>query len=118
MRVGPDELAAEPLAVGIDQQLVGIEAMAGFRLVGAVDAIAVELARLRVGQIAVPDVLGALRQRDALGLVAAGLVEQAELDLFGGRREQREVRAAAVPGGAERMRRACRDARAQTSGTR
>ena len=110
MRVGPGELAAEPLAVGIDQELVGIEAVSGFGIVGAVDAIAVELARLRVGQIAVPDVFGALRQRDAVDLVPPALVEQAKLDLLGGAGEQREVRAAAVPGRAERMRRARRDA--------
>ena len=106
MRVGPGELAAEPLAVGIDQQLVVIEAVPGLRIVGAVNAIAVELARLGVGQIDVPDVLGALRHRDAVDLVPPALVEQAKLDLLGGAGEQREVRAAPVPGGAERMRRA------------
>ena len=110
MRVGPGELAAEPLAIGVNQKLVRIEAVAGFGIVGPVHAIAVELAGLRVGQVAVPDILGALRQRDAVDLVPPGLVEQAQFDLLGGAGEQREVGAATVPGGAKRMRRAGRDA--------
>ena len=44
-------------------------------------AVTVELARGDVVEIAVPDVLGALRQRDALDLAPALAVEQAELDL-------------------------------------
>ena len=118
MRVGPGEMPAEPLAVGIDQQLVRIEAEAGFGLVRAMHPIAIELARLRVRQIAVPDVVGALRQGDALDLVAPGLVEQAQLDLLGACGEQREIRAAAVPGRAERMRQSRPTCAGQTSGTR
>ena len=105
MRIAPDQAAGEPLGIGIEQQLVRIEAVAVLRLVRPVHAVAVELARRDVGQIAVPDIVGALRQRDALELARALAVEQAELDLrrIGG--EQREVGAAAVPGRAERMRR-------------
>ena len=118
MRVGPGELAAEPLAVGIDQQLVGIETVPGLRIVGPVHAIAVELARLGVGQIDVPDVLGALRQRDAVDLVPPGLVEQAQLDLLGGAR--RTARSSCR--GRPRSRRAdaasLRRCAGQTSGTR
>ena len=118
MRVGPGELAAEPLAVGIDQQLVRIEAVPGLRIVGAVHAIAVELAGLRVGQIAVPDILGALRQRDALDLAPSGRIEQAELDLLGG--ASRTARSSCR--GRPRWRRADaaspRRSAGQTSGTR
>ena len=46
-----------------------------------------------------PDVLGALRQRDALQLAPALAVEQAKLHLLGIGGEQREVGAAPVPGG-------------------
>ena len=73
------------------------------RIVGAVDAIAVERAGPRVRQVAVPDLVGVFRQHDAVDLALARGVEQAELDLFGVRREQREVDALAVPGGAERI---------------
>src|SRR5262249_51185846 len=103
MRIGPDEMSSEPLAVGIDQQLVGIEAMAGVGLVGPVHAIAVELTGPDVGEIDVPHVLAALGHRYAPLLAPPGAVEQAELDLSGVRREQRKGGAAAVPGGAERI---------------
>ncbi len=63
MRIAPGELPAELLAVGVDQQLVGIEPMAGLGRVGAMHAIAVELAGRDVREIGVPDVVGALRQR-------------------------------------------------------
>jgi hypothetical protein len=39
-RVVPAQLAGERLGVGIDQQLVVVEAMAGVGLVGAVDPVA------------------------------------------------------------------------------
>jgi hypothetical protein len=42
--VVPDELSCETLAVRVDQKLVRIEAVARFRRVGAIHAIAVELA--------------------------------------------------------------------------
>ena len=41
MGVGPAEMAAKPFAVGVDQQLVRIEAVAGLRLIGPVHAVAV-----------------------------------------------------------------------------
>src|SRR6185437_7196462 len=72
----------------------------GYR-VGAVYAIAVELPGRDVVQIAMPDVFAAFGQLDALELATALVVEQAQLDLFRIRREQREIGAAAVPAGAE-----------------
>jgi hypothetical protein len=103
-RVVPLQGAMQPLGVGIDQQLVRVEAVAGLRLIGAVDAIAVEPARAQVGQIAVPDLVGELGQDDARGLAPVIVVEQAELDLLGIRRKQGEVGAGAVPGRAQRIR--------------
>ena len=79
----PLELADHLLGVGIEQQLVGIEAVAGRGLVGAVHAIAVDRARPRIGQVAVPDLVGVFGQCDALELALAAIVEQAELDLGG-----------------------------------
>ena len=58
-----------------------------------------------------PDLVGALAQLDALQLVAAAGVEQAQLDLLGVLGEQREVDALAVPGGAARIGPAGPDAR-------
>ena len=91
MRVAPCELAGELLAVGIDQQLVGIEPVAGLGFIGPVHAIAVELAGRDVREIDMPDVVGPLRHGDALGLAPSLAVEEAQLDLGGVGRKQREV---------------------------
>ena len=101
MRVAPDQPPRKPLGIGVEQQLVGVEAVAVLGLVGAMHAIAVELAGRDVVEIAVPDVLGALRQLDALEFAAALAVEQAQLDLLRVGGEQREIGAASVPACAE-----------------
>src|SRR5207245_2200816 len=59
--------------------------------------------RASIGEIAVPDEVGALAQLDALELAPSARVEQAELDARRVLREEREVDAGAVPGRAERM---------------
>ena len=91
------DVAVQRLGVGVDQQLVRVEAVAVLRVVGAVDAVAVELPGPHVGQIAVPDLVGVFGQRDAVGLAPALLVEEAQLDLGGIGGEQREIDAAAIP---------------------
>ena len=78
--------------------------MARLGRVGPVRAQPVELAGPQVGEVAVPDLVGELRQRDAVGLAPALGVEEAELDPGGVGREDRDVHAGAVPGGAERER--------------
>ena len=90
------------LRVRIDQQLRGVEAPPVSRVVRAVDAVAVPLPGPDAGQVAVPVERRPLVDVDAL--LAAVLVEQAELDALGVLREEREVRAAAVPVGPERER--------------
>ena len=68
------------------------------------DAIAVELPGAQLGQIPMPDVIGALAQHNPLDLTPAVRVEQTEFDLAGVFREQGEVDAVAIPGGAKRLR--------------
>src|SRR6188472_3804864 len=97
MRIAPYQTPRGSPRVGIDQQLVGVEAVAMLGFIWPVDAIAVELTRRDVVQIDVPDILGALRQFDAFEFAAALAVEQAELDLLGVGREQRKVGTPAVP---------------------
>ena len=80
--------------------------MARARVVGAMDAVAVELARADVRQIAVPDLIGVFGQHHPLELALAAGVEQAQLDLLGVGAEQREIHAPPVEGGAERIGRA------------
>ena len=108
-RVVPAQLAGVGAGVGVEQQLVRIEAVAGLGSVGTVGAQAVELARTQVGEVAVPDLVGELGQRDPLDLAPALGVEQAELDAAGVGGEDRDVHARSVPGGAERERQSGRD---------
>ena len=106
LRVGDLRGTDDGARVRVEEQLVRIEAMARVRLVRAVHAIAVELARAHLRQTAVPDEVGALAQREAAHLALAGLVEEAQLELLGVLRVDREIHSLAVPGRAEGMRRA------------
>ena len=105
-RVGQAQLAGEAPRVGIEQQLVMVEAMAVLRLVGTIRAITVDQAGARIGQIAVPDLVGAFRHLEALDLAPGRRIEQAELELRGVGGEDGEIGAEPVPGGAQRIGRA------------
>jgi hypothetical protein len=102
----PFQIAGMGAGIGVQQQLVVVEAMPILGLVGAMDAIAIDLARPDAADPAMEDLVGVFGQLDALQLRAAIGVEQADLDLGGIGREQREVHALPVPGGAARMRQA------------
>src|SRR5262249_17988997 len=116
MRVAPDQAPDELLGVGIEQQLVRIESKTALRIIGTIDPVAVGLSRRDIVEIAVPDVLGALGQRDPLDLASTVAVEQAKLDLLGVGGKQCEIGAAPVPGRPERMRRSGRQADATAPG--
>src|SRR4051794_19862225 len=105
MQVAWDECPRELFCVGIQKQLVGIEAMPLIGLIGTVDAIAVALSRSDVSEMNVPDVIRAFRQSETFALALSRFIEQAKLDLVGMRGEQREVCSPAVGGGSERKRR-------------
>src|SRR5215217_1507835 len=77
--------------------------MTGDRLVRTVHPVAIQQPRTRLGQIAVPDLVGVFGHHDTHFLVIARRVEQAQIDPFGMRREQREIDAFAVPGRAQRI---------------
>ena len=62
----PPEVAAQFKRIGIEQELVRVEAMACFRRVRAMYAVAVELAWAHIGQIPVPHLVGVFRQRDTI----------------------------------------------------
>ena len=108
-RIVPAQLARERPGVGVEQELVRIEPVPRLRLVGPVRAEPVELPGPQVGEVAVPDLVGELRQWDAVGLPPPLGVEEAELDPGGVGREDRDVHADSVPGCAERIRQAGRD---------
>src|SRR5437016_2396083 len=96
----------QPFGVGIEQQFVGIEAMSMLRIVRTMHAIPVDLAGHHLGQIAVPDVVGALGQCNAFQLAPPAPVEQAQLHFLRVGREQREIGATPIPSRAQPMRRA------------
>jgi hypothetical protein len=103
MRIVPAQVPVEGLGVGVDEQLVVVEPVPAFRIVGAVDPIAIELAGAHIREVAVPDLVRVFRQRHPVGLALAFRIEEAEFDLLGVRGEQREIDAAAVPGRAKRI---------------
>ncbi|CAM4196786.1 hypothetical protein ROMU108268_19215 [Roseomonas mucosa] len=103
-RVGPGDLPDQLAGIGVEQQLVRVEAVAAPGLVGAMGAQPVDEAGLRAGEIAVPDLVGAFRQGVAGQLLAARGVEDADLDLFRMGGEDREVDPETVPIGSERIR--------------
>ena len=104
-RLVPVDLAGRGLGVGVEEQLVGVAALALVGVPRAVDAVAVALAGLHGRDVAVPDVgvdLGDLEPRLGEGAEVVGVgVEQAQLDALGDLAEQGEVRAGAVEGGTQ-----------------
>ena len=102
--------------IGIEQQLVGVETVPGFRLIGPVHPIAVDRARTHIGEIAMPDLIGVLRQFDPFELLLAFVVEEADLYLgcVGG--EDSEVRALSIPRGASWVGKAFSDRRCAPCG--
>ena len=71
------------LRIGIEDQLVGIESMALFGFIGAVHAVGIYCSRSRVGQIAVPDLIGVFRQFNSLDFLRSILIEQTQFDFRG-----------------------------------
>src|SRR3546814_17943236 len=102
MGIAPAELAVERLGIGVHQQLVRVEPVAGLRIVGAMHAVAVEHVRLPVRPVAMPDLVRLLRQGDPFRLLEAGPVEQAELHPPGVGGEEGEVAALTAPACAPR----------------
>src|SRR5690606_21772777 len=77
MCIAPDRTPRDALGIGIEQQLVGIEAVSLPGVIGAMDPIPVELSGGNVRQEAMPDIVGPLRQRYTLKLATPLGVEQA-----------------------------------------
>ncbi len=114
-RFRPLQFADQLLGVRVDQQLVVVETMTILRIVRAVHAIAVDLARVRIRQIAVVNLVCVFRKFDALQFDFASGVEQAQLYLGGVCREQGEVDAQAIPACTERKGKSFTNARRGTA---
>ena len=98
----PVDLAAHGLRVGVEQQLLRVGPLPGRGVVRAVDAVAVQLTRLHLRQVRVPDVGVDLDEVDLR--LDPIVVEEAQDDAVGRLAEQGEVRAVAVERRAERIR--------------
>src|SRR5690606_7786863 len=77
--VAPAQAPLDVLGIGLDQQLVRIEAMAARRIIESVNPVAIEKARASLGQIAVPDLVRSLAHFDPLPFVPPARVEHAQL---------------------------------------
>jgi hypothetical protein len=111
MGIAPGQFAMKKLGVGIDQQLVRIEAMAVGRVVRAMHPVAVKQSGPGILEITMPDCIAVLRQLDALDLPLARGIEKAKLHLLRMGGKDREVRALAIPCRAQRIRHAALDTR-------
>ena len=106
-RIVPADRTPDDLGVGIQYQLVGIESMTEMRRERPVNPVAVELSRMHVGHVAVPDHVGLFGQRDRQRFhLRVDRIEQAQLDPRRVLGEDREVDPDTVPGRAEGMGRA------------
>jgi hypothetical protein len=98
----PRKLADELLGIWIEEQLVGIEAMARARFVGAMYPIRIDCPRPGVWKIPVPDLVRVFRQFDARDLTATVDIEEAKLDLGRVAGKDCEIDPQSVPSGSER----------------
>ena len=98
----PVDLALDGLGVGVQQQLGRVAALALLRRPRPMHPVAIALPGRHRRQIGVPAESVDLLQADPP--LATVVVEQAELDSLGDLGEQREIRARAVVGGAQRIR--------------
>jgi hypothetical protein len=111
----PLQLAHQLLGVGIEEELVRIEAVASSGLVRTMHAISVNRAVARP-EGSRPDFVSVLGQADAFDLPLAAGVEQAELDLSRVGGEQGEIHPQSVPRGAKRIGQTFRKARGTDRG--
>ena len=97
--IRPAQPPLQRAGIGIDQQLVGVEAVPGLGLIGAMGAKAIKRARHQARHALMPDVAVALAERQARGFLAPVGREQAQIDPFGMGRKDREIHAIPVETG-------------------
>ena len=90
--------------IGVEKQLVGIEAVTEFGSVAAMGSQTIKGARRQTRQIAVPDRTGPFRQCQPSSLPRAILGKQTEFDLRRILRKHCDVAPISVPGDAEVVR--------------
>ncbi|VVO70325.1 hypothetical protein PS732_01289 [Pseudomonas fluorescens] len=98
----PFQFANQLFGVGVDQQFVVVETVTVRGVIRPINAVAVDHPRVRVGQVAVIDLVGVFREFDAFELDFACIIEDAQFNLGGVGGEQGKVHPQAIPGRAER----------------
>src|ERR1700677_4350604 len=99
----PFELTNMGSGVGIEHQLIGVEAMTRIGLIGPVNPQTVHRARRDIRYIAVPEAVGIFRKRQAVELALSRRVEETDFNAARMCRENRKVGAFTIPGSALRL---------------
>ncbi len=94
----PAQRTAHSFGIRIEQHLIGVEAVPMQGLEGTVHPVPVELSRHQIGEVAVPDRTGPVRQHRSEGwLLSVRTVEQTQLHPAGMVAVQGKIDAQAVP---------------------
>ena len=97
-RIVPLPHAANCFGVRVQHNFIVIEAMTIVGFVGPVQSVAVELARFCIGEVAVPDHIGAFRQYDTRGFGRVIVrIKQAEIYLGSMLGKDRKIHSRAIP---------------------
>ena len=100
-RLLPVHMAADGFGIGINEQLIRVEAVATLRLPRAINTVAIQLSGFDVTNKSMPYVGGAFTQGDAVGLLPR-CIEKAQVHPRGTFRKNGEVSALVGHSGAKR----------------
>jgi hypothetical protein len=104
-RIIPAKIPSDGARIWIEDDLVRIKAVTGGRLERAVDSETIELTRVHIREISVPDLVCARRKGDSLTFVSCfRRIEETKLDLRRVLGEKGEVRSGSIPNCAEGIR--------------
>ena len=87
----PLDVARQLARIGINQQLVRVKPVSVFRIVRAINPVAVQRPRPQAWYLAMPHLMGVLRQRQPGNFLRTALIVQAQLHALGVRGEQGKV---------------------------
>src|SRR5580700_3157383 len=96
VRIAPFQVTDNLFSIGIKQQLVAVEAKSLGWIVRAVDAIAIRKPRPRLRQIAMPDLVGLLRNIYSMKLAPSGAIKDTQLHSLGMLREESKIHAFSI----------------------
>ncbi len=104
MFVAQVQNAVKLARIRIEQQFVVVEAVAELGLIRSGNAVAVQRARPQARNVAMPDLIGVFRQRQAFDFALSRRIEQTHFDFFSVFGKEGEIDPLAVPCRTERIR--------------